>query len=100
MATEKHNMAAVEEVNLLQMSCYSPGWQESSSNQIQDGGYLRTDTNGYSPGSREVSCPQIQNGGPDRLLLCPNGGLCQKDKRRFSKASGTSSRTRADDLSV
>ncbi|XP_044070974.1 gap junction alpha-5 protein-like isoform X2 [Siniperca chuatsi] len=101
MATEKHKMAAaVEEVNLLQMSCYSPGWQETSNNQIQDGGYLRTDSSCYSPGSREISCPQTQNGGPDGLMLCSNGGLCQKDKRRFSKTSGTSSRTRADDLSV
>ncbi|XP_047458102.1 gap junction alpha-5 protein-like [Mugil cephalus] len=64
MATEKNKMAAaVEEVNFLQMSCYS---------QIQDGRYLRN--------------------GPDGLLL--------KDKRRFSKTSGSSSRTRADDLSV
>uniref|UniRef100_UPI0037E70F6A gap junction alpha-5 protein-like n=1 Tax=Semicossyphus pulcher TaxID=241346 RepID=UPI0037E70F6A len=101
MATEKHKMAAaVEEVNRLQMSCYSPGWQKKSNSQIQDGGYLRTDTNCYSPESREISCPQIQNGGPDGLLLCSNVGLCQKDKRRFSKTSGTSSRTRADDLSV
>uniref|UniRef100_A0A8C9YWI4 Gap junction protein n=1 Tax=Sander lucioperca TaxID=283035 RepID=A0A8C9YWI4_SANLU len=52
MATEKHKMAAAaEEVNLLQMSCYSPRWQETN-----------------------------------RLL--------------FSKTSGTSSRTRATDLSV
>lgn len=102
MATEKHKMAAAaEEVTLLQMSCYSPGWQESSSAQIQDGGYLRTDANRFSPaGGRESACPKIQNGGPDGLHLCPNGGLCQKDKRRFSKTSGTSSRTRADDLSV
>ncbi|KAI3363459.1 hypothetical protein L3Q82_012074 [Scortum barcoo] len=101
MATEKHKMAAaVEEVNLLQMSCYSPGWQETINNQIQDGGYLRTDARCYAPGSRDVSCPQIQGGGTDGMLLCPNGGLCQKDKRRFSKTSGTSSRTRADDLSV
>ncbi|XP_060896302.1 gap junction alpha-5 protein-like [Labrus mixtus] len=101
MATEKHKMAAaVEEVNRLQMSCYSPGWQETSNAQMQDGGYLRTDTNCFSPGSREISCPKIQNGSPDGLLLCPNVGLCQKDKRRFSKTSGTSSRTRADDLSV
>ncbi|XP_029306379.1 gap junction alpha-5 protein-like [Cottoperca gobio] len=100
MATEKHKMAAAEEVTLLQMSCYSPGWQKTSNDQIQDGGYLRTDTNSYSPGSREISCPQVQSGGPGGLLLCPNGGLCQKDKRRFSRISGTSSRTRADDLSV
>ncbi|XP_039640693.1 gap junction alpha-5 protein-like isoform X2 [Perca fluviatilis] len=101
MATEKHKMAtAAEEVNLLQMSCYSPGWQETSNNQIQNGGYLRADPNSYTPGSREISCAQMQNGGPDGLLLCPNGGLCQNDKRRFSKTSGTSSRTRATDLSV
>ncbi|XP_074503468.1 gap junction alpha-5 protein-like [Sebastes fasciatus] len=107
MATEKHKMAtaAAEEVNHLQMSCYSPGWQATANNAIQDGGYLRTDSNSYSPGSRDISCPpQVQNGGPDGLVLCPNGGLCQKDKRRFSKTSGTSSRTssrtRADDLSV
>ncbi|XP_027129330.1 gap junction alpha-5 protein [Larimichthys crocea] len=93
MATEKHKIAAaVEEVSLLQLKCYSPTWQEPANNQSQDGGYLRTDTD----------CPQIQNGGvgPDGLLLCPNGALLQKDKRRFSKTSGTSSRTRADDLSV
>ncbi|XP_078129853.1 gap junction alpha-5 protein-like [Sander vitreus] len=90
MATEKHKMAAA----------YSPEWQEASNNQIQNDRYLRTDTNSYTPGSREISCAQIQNGGPDGLLLCPNGGLCQNDKRRFSKTSGTSSRTRTTDLSV
>ncbi|XP_040906508.1 gap junction alpha-5 protein-like [Toxotes jaculatrix] len=101
MATEKNKIAAAaEEVSLLQMSCYSPEWQKASKNQIQDGGYLRTNPDYYSPGSRDISCPQTQNGGPDGLLLCTNGGLCQKDKRRFSKTSGTSSRTRADDLSV
>uniref|UniRef100_A0A673B2L1 Gap junction protein n=1 Tax=Sphaeramia orbicularis TaxID=375764 RepID=A0A673B2L1_9TELE len=49
----------------------------------------------------QVNCyaAEWQNGS-DKLLLCPNGGLSQKDKRRFSKTSGTSSRTRADDLSV
>ncbi|XP_042370067.1 gap junction alpha-5 protein-like [Plectropomus leopardus] len=101
MATEKHKLAAAsEEANLLKMRCYSRTWQESGSSQIQDGGYLRTDTNCYTPASGEISGPQIQNGAPDGLLLCPNGGLCQKDKRRFSKTSGTSSRTRAGDLSV
>ncbi|KAM6922415.1 gap junction alpha-5 protein-like isoform 1-T2 [Lycodopsis pacificus] len=86
-ATEKHKMAAAaEEVSLLQMSCYSPAWQGTGNGQIQDGGYLRTDTSSFAPGGREMS------GGPD--------GLCHKDKRRFSRTSGTSSRTRADDLSV
>ncbi|KAM7385255.1 hypothetical protein PAMP_001344 [Pampus punctatissimus] len=101
MATEKHKMAAcVEDDNLLKMSCYSPGWQKTDNSQIQDDKYLRNNVSCYSPGSREISCPQIQNGGPDRPMLCENGGLCQKDKRRFSKTSGTSSRTRADDLAV
>ncbi|XP_074532617.1 gap junction alpha-5 protein-like [Halichoeres trimaculatus] len=101
MATEKHKMAAaVDDVNLLQMSCFNSGWQDSSNHQIQDGGYIRTEAGCFSPGSRQSDCPQIQNGGPDGLLLCSNAGLCQKDKRRFSKTSGTSSRTRADDLSV
>ncbi|XP_031696759.1 gap junction alpha-5 protein-like [Anarrhichthys ocellatus] len=95
MATEKHKMAAAaEEVNLRQMSCYSPAWQGTGNGQIQDRGYLRTDTSSFAPGGREM------NAGPDGLLLCPNGGLCHKDKRRFSRTSGTSSRTRADDLSV
>lgn len=101
MVTEKHKIAAaVEEATLLQMRCYSHGWQKTSNNQIQDDGYLRTDTNCYIPGNRDVSCPQIQNGGSDRLLLCPGARLSEKDRRRFSKTSGTSSRTRADDLSV
>ncbi|XP_033996556.1 LOW QUALITY PROTEIN: gap junction alpha-5 protein-like [Trematomus bernacchii] len=105
MATEKHKMA---EVNMLQMSCFSqnqntfitPGWQEAGNNQIQDGGYLRTDTTSYPPSGRDVSGAQSQNGGAGGLMKCPNGGICQKDKRRFSKTSGTSSRTRTDDLSV
>lgn len=93
MATEQNKMvAAVEEVNFLQMSCYSHGWQKTNDSQIPDGRYPRPDANCYSPESRDVSCTQIQNGGPDVLL--------HKDKRRYSKASGTSSRTRADDLSV
>ncbi|XP_039856695.1 gap junction alpha-5 protein-like [Simochromis diagramma] len=93
MATEQNKMAAaVEEVNFLQMSCYSHGWQKTNDGQIQDGRYLRPDANCYTPESRDVGCVQIQNGGPDVLL--------HKDKRRYSKASGTSSRTRADDLAV
>uniref|UniRef100_A0A3B3I287 Gap junction protein n=1 Tax=Oryzias latipes TaxID=8090 RepID=A0A3B3I287_ORYLA len=59
---------------------------------IQDGVYLKSDSKCYSPESRDNNCLQIQNCSPDGLLV--------KDKRRFSKASGTSSRTRADDLSV
>ncbi|TWW78434.1 Gap junction alpha-5 protein [Takifugu flavidus] len=101
MATEKHKIAAaVEEATLLQMGCYSHGWQKTNPSQIQDDPYLRNDNSRYGPGSREISCSQIQNGGSDRLLLCPGGAHNQKDKRRFSRTSGTSSRTRADDLSV
>uniref|UniRef100_A0A8C2XLG6 Gap junction protein n=1 Tax=Cyclopterus lumpus TaxID=8103 RepID=A0A8C2XLG6_CYCLU len=89
MATEKHKMAAAaEEVNLLQMRCCSPPWRETAVDPIQDGGYLRSEANSYAPGSSEM------NGGPD------GGGLGHKDKRRFSRTSGTSSRTRPDDLSV
>ncbi|XP_072246660.1 gap junction alpha-5 protein-like [Leuresthes tenuis] len=89
MVTEKNKIAAaVEEANFLQMSCYSSRWQNSRDNQVQDGTYLNSNTNFYNPESRDMNCPQIQNGS----LL--------KDKRRFSKTSGTSSRTRADDLSV
>ncbi|KAK5908963.1 hypothetical protein CgunFtcFv8_016977 [Champsocephalus gunnari] len=106
MATEKHKMA--EEVNMLQMSCFSqnqntfiaPGWQEAGNNQIQDGGYLRTGTSSYHPSGRDVAGVQSQNGGAGGLMMCQNGGICQKDKRRFSKTSGASSRTRTDDLSV
>ncbi|XP_026212553.1 gap junction alpha-5 protein-like [Anabas testudineus] len=97
MATEKNKMATeVEDVNFLQMSCYLSGWEKTGKHiqHGEDSEYLRTETNSYSPGNRDASSPQIQNGGPDELLLC------QKDKRRFSKASRTSSRTRADDLSV
>ncbi|XP_041865475.1 gap junction alpha-5 protein-like [Melanotaenia boesemani] len=93
MVTEKNKIAAsLEEANFLQMNCYSSRWQNSGDAPNQDGAYLRSDPNCYSPESRDLSCLQIQNGGPDGLLL--------KDKRRFSKISGTSSRTRADDLSV
>lgn len=94
MATEKHKKAAaVEEATLLQMGCYSHGWQKTNPSQIQEDAFLRND-------SREISCPQIQNEGSDKLLLCPGGALSQKDKWRLSKTSGASSRTRADDLSV
>ncbi|XP_011491315.1 gap junction alpha-5 protein [Oryzias latipes] len=91
--TEKNKIvAAVEEANFLQMSYYSPEWQSAQNGQIQDGVYLKSDSKCYSPESRDNNCLQIQNCSPDGLLV--------KDKRRFSKASGTSSRTRADDLSV
>ncbi|MED6242709.1 hypothetical protein ATANTOWER_008666 [Ataeniobius toweri] len=93
MVTEKNNIAAaVEDANFLQMNCYSTKWESCRNDQFQDGVYLSSDTNCYSPESRNMMCLQIQNNGPDGMLL--------KDKRRFSKTSGTSSRTRADDLSV
>ncbi|XP_013880063.1 gap junction alpha-5 protein [Austrofundulus limnaeus] len=92
MVTEKNKMAAaVEEANFLQMSCYSSSWQTSRDGPTEDGAYLTSGSNCYSPESRDMICMQTQNAGPDGLL---------KDKRRFSKTSGTSSRTRADDLSV
>ncbi|XP_075899068.1 gap junction alpha-5 protein-like [Nelusetta ayraudi] len=102
MATEKHKIAAaVEEATLLQMSCYSHRWQEATGNQLQEEGFLRGQDSGcYTPASRETSMLQIQNGVGDKLLLCTDGGLGQKDKRRLSRSSRASSRTRADDLSV
>ncbi|XP_020776715.1 gap junction alpha-5 protein-like [Boleophthalmus pectinirostris] len=87
MATEKSNMAAAVEEDFLQLSCYSPGWHETVTNPTED---QRTEAN-YKP-------PERSN--HERPLLCPNTAMCQKDKRRFSKTSGTSSRSRADDLSV
>ncbi|XP_037543480.1 gap junction alpha-5 protein-like [Nematolebias whitei] len=93
MVTEKNKIAAaVEEANFLQMNCYSSTWQNSEDGGIEDGTYLMSDSNCYSPESRDMNCLQTLKAGPDGLLL--------KDKRRFSKTSGTSSRTRADDLSV
>ncbi|XP_029031531.1 gap junction alpha-5 protein-like [Betta splendens] len=103
MATEKNKMAANEDdVNFLQTNCFLPAWEKTGNKHIphiQDGGYLRTDSTCYSPAKKETSCPQIQNGRTAEALLCQNGALCPKDKRRFSRTSGTSSR-RADDLSV
>lgn len=102
MATEKHKIAAaVEEATLLQMSCYSHRWQEAGGNQLQEDGFLRGQDSGcYTPTSREISMLQIQNGVGDKMLVCSDGGLGQKDKRRLSRSSRASSRTRADDLSV
>ncbi|XP_034041250.1 LOW QUALITY PROTEIN: gap junction alpha-5 protein-like [Thalassophryne amazonica] len=99
MATEKHKLAAVEEKTLLHMQCYTSGWQNTEHSLMQDGGYLSSNSHCYSPGSTGISCAQIKHGGPD-MLLCSNGSVCQKDKRRLSKTSGTSSRTRANDLAV
>ncbi|XP_028324394.1 gap junction alpha-5 protein-like [Gouania willdenowi] len=86
MATEKNKMAAaVDEVNFLQISCYSPAWvPNTSENSSRDNGYLRTGVDCYDT----QSCAPIGD------------ALMTRDKRRFSKTSGTSSRTRADDLSV
>ncbi|XP_029376514.1 gap junction alpha-5 protein-like [Echeneis naucrates] len=101
MFTERNKIAAaVEEESFLQMSCYSHGWEKAGKDQILEGEYLRINTNCYSPDSRNTGCSQTETDGQHELLLCQNGGLSQKDKRRFSKTSGTSSRTRADDLSV
>lgn len=103
MATEKHKMAAaVEEATLLQMSCYSHRWQEAGGPRLQQDFLRGPDPGCYPPASREVGgLLHIQGGAVgDRLLLCPDPGLGPKDKRRLSRSSRTSSRTRADDLSV
>uniref|UniRef100_A0A3Q2QN10 Gap junction protein n=1 Tax=Fundulus heteroclitus TaxID=8078 RepID=A0A3Q2QN10_FUNHE len=56
----------------------------------EDANFLQM--NGYSTKWENMMCLRMPNNDPDGLFL--------KDKRRFSKTSGTSSRTRADDLSV
>ncbi|KAJ0005280.1 hypothetical protein NQD34_011494 [Periophthalmus magnuspinnatus] len=70
MATEKSNMAAAEE-DFLQSSCYSPGWNETGTN----------------PPESEASYNPPARSDHERLLLCPNMALGQKDKRRYSKTS-------------
>uniref|UniRef100_A0A8C6WXH4 Gap junction protein n=1 Tax=Neogobius melanostomus TaxID=47308 RepID=A0A8C6WXH4_9GOBI len=89
MATEKSNMAAAVEEDFLQLTCYNTGWHQTGSHSIKDS-YQRTEANCYNLPARSNH----------ERLLCPNVAVCQKDKRRFSKTSGTSSRSRADDLSV
>nr|XP_057920485.1 gap junction alpha-5 protein-like [Doryrhamphus excisus] len=87
MAAEQHKMAATAgEESLLQMSCYSPGWQGSANMAC------------FSHAANEDS--PLQNGADGRLMLCSNEGMCQRDKRRLSKTSGASSRTRVDDLAI
>lgn len=90
MATEKSNMAAAVEEDFIQLTCYSAGWHKTGTHPIEDN-YQRTEANCFN-------LPAKSN--HERLLLCPNVSMCQKDKRRFSKTSGTSSRSRADDLSI
>lgn len=104
MATEKHKIATVtagaaEEASFLQMNYYTPGWQNERKTPVQDGG-LKFEPNFYCSGSRGDGFSRTQSKEADGLLLNPSGGVCQKDKRRFSRTSGTSSRTRTDDLSV
>ncbi|KAK7901788.1 hypothetical protein WMY93_018557 [Mugilogobius chulae] len=91
MATEKSNMAAAVEEDFVQPS-YSPGWHQAGDHRVlDDQSYPRTEANCYNVATRSNH---------ERLLLCPDVATCQKDKRRFSKTSGSSSRSRADDLSV
>uniref|UniRef100_A0A3Q2PFU3 Gap junction protein n=1 Tax=Fundulus heteroclitus TaxID=8078 RepID=A0A3Q2PFU3_FUNHE len=93
MVTEKNKIAAAaEDANFLQMNGYSTKWESCRDDPNQGGLYLGSDTNCYGPESRDMMCLRMPNNDPDGLFL--------KDKRRFSKTSGTSSRTRADDLSV
>ncbi|KAM9804350.1 gap junction alpha-5 protein-like [Neosynchiropus ocellatus] len=99
MATEQHKLAtAVEEEKLLQMSCYPPAWSSPGSAPPHEDDYLRTDISCFGR-SRDLACLQMHGGGADRAPTGPGGGVCPRDKRRSSRASGASSR-RADDLAI
>ncbi|XP_053730715.1 gap junction alpha-5 protein-like [Synchiropus splendidus] len=93
LATEQHKLAtAVEEEKLLQMSCYAPAWPSPGSAPPPEADYLRTELSCFSRG-RDIACLQMQGSAADRPQVGP------RDKRRFSRASGASSR-RADDLAI
>ncbi|CAL1577796.1 unnamed protein product [Knipowitschia caucasica] len=90
LATEKSNMATAGEEDFIHLSCYSPGWNKTATHPIEDPNCQRT----------ELNCYNLPPSNHERQPLFPNVALSQKDKRRFSRTSGTSSRSRADDLSV
>ncbi|XP_061767373.1 gap junction alpha-5 protein-like [Nerophis ophidion] len=88
MAAEQHKMAAtVGEESLLQMGCYSPGWQRGADMACFN----------HAGG---VDCARVKSGTVARAVPCASGEVCQRDKRRLSKTSATSSRTRAGDLAI
>ncbi|CAL8298422.1 unnamed protein product [Merluccius merluccius] len=95
MVAEMHKMAVEE--NFLQMTCYQHGRQAEDYSDLQDGGFQINGVNCYD---KEAGCSQIQYSKTGFPVQSPNGVLFQKDKRRFSKTSGTSNRTRPQDLSV
>ncbi|XP_037127238.1 gap junction alpha-5 protein-like [Syngnathus acus] len=87
MVTEQHKMAAGVhgDESLLQMSCYPDGWRGTAD---------------VAACYDAAGCLRIQNmGGVKRPLLCA-ANVVPKDKRRLSKSSGTSGRTRANDLAI
>ncbi|XP_056147769.1 gap junction alpha-5 protein-like [Lampris incognitus] len=100
MAAERHKIAAAVDENFIQMNRYQSGGQEASYSQIQECDFLKCEADRYSTRNREDGCPPVRKGGPACLVPSQNGGLFQKDNRRLSKTSGTSSRTRAGDLAV
>ncbi|KAJ3610176.1 hypothetical protein NHX12_022270 [Muraenolepis orangiensis] len=95
MVVEMHKMAVDE--NFLQMTCYQHGRQTEDFDDMQDGVLPGNGVNCYI---KEAGCPQVQYSKTGFPVSGANAVSLQKDKRRFSKTSGTSSRTRADDLAI
>ncbi|CAL8268892.1 unnamed protein product [Boreogadus saida] len=95
MVAEMHKMAVEE--NFLQMTCYKHERQPGDCGHMQDGGFQNE---GVDCSNKEASFPQIQYSKTGFPVPSPSGVFFQKDKRRLSKTSGTSSRTRADDLAI
>ena len=87
---------AVEE-NFLQMTCYQQDRAPGDCGHMQDSGFQ---SEGVDCSNKEASFPQIQYSKTGFPVPSPSGVYFQKDKRRLSKTSWTSSRTRADDLAV
>ena len=95
MVAEMHKMAVEE--NFLQMTCYKHERQTGDCGHMQDGGFQNE---GVDCSNKEASFPQIKYSKTGFPVPSPSGVFFQKDKRRLSKTSGTSSRTRADDLAI
>ncbi|KAG7273021.1 hypothetical protein CRUP_011905 [Coryphaenoides rupestris] len=95
MVAEMHKMAAEE--NFLQMSCYQHGAPTENYGDMQDGGFQ---SNGVNCHHKKPVAPQTRCSKTGHPVTSHSAVIMQKDKRRLSKTSGTSSRTRPTDLAV